>query len=126
MTFRSDGAGRDGQLAVQIDGIGNPADVPELEEDLAARLVHGAGDEFPTFHLLLGPDAGCVRIADSLRRDGGGFREDHAEGTTLRVVLRHHRVRHASCGCAAPGERCHDHAVGKGERSGLERLEQGI
>jgi hypothetical protein len=44
----------------------------------------------------------------------------------LRVVFRHHRIRHATGGSTAAGERRHDDAVLQGERSGLERLEKWI
>ena len=47
-----DGAGRDRERAVQIAGIGNATDVPELEEHLPAGGVHGVGDDSPALHLL--------------------------------------------------------------------------
>ena len=73
VTCRGDRAGGDGQFAIEIERVRDPADVPELEENAAAVFMHGAGDELPSLDLFLRPDSRCVRIADAARRDGGGF-----------------------------------------------------
>ena len=121
-----DRAGGNRQLAIQIERIGNAADMPELEQDSPAGIMHGAGDGFPALDLLVRPDARRVRIADAHRGHGGGFGEDQAEGGALGVILGHQRVRHAPGGGPATGERCHHDAVWKSEGSGLERLEKWI
>src|SRR5690606_29155167 len=55
-----DGAGRDRQLAVEVDRVGDAPHMPELQHDLAALGMHGIGDLLPALHLLGGPDAGRV------------------------------------------------------------------
>ena len=73
MALGRDRARRDRQLAVKEDRVRDTADMPQLQEDLAAGLVHGVGDELPAFDLLLRPDARRVGITHALRRDRSRF-----------------------------------------------------
>ena len=84
-----DGAGGNWELAVEVDGVGDAAHVPELEEHAAAGMVDGGGDGLPGGDLGLRPDAGDVGVADAHGIDGGGFGKDEAGGGTLGVVLGH-------------------------------------
>src|SRR5580658_6351773 len=88
--------------------------VPELCEDAAAGIVDGSGDAPPTADLLVRPEAGRIRPAESLRADGSGFANDESGGGALRVVL-----RLQGCGDmiarlrAHSGERSHHDTVGE-------------
>src|ERR1035438_3559334 len=64
-----DGTGRNRERAVEVAGIGDASNVPELKEHLPARGAHGVGDRLPALHLLRRPDARGVRVADSHRGD---------------------------------------------------------
>ena len=58
-----DGAGGDGELAVEQEWMGDAADVPDLREDASSGVVDGGGDGLPGFDLLLRPNAGDVAVA---------------------------------------------------------------
>src|SRR5690606_25555242 len=74
ITFARDRTGADGNFAIQKFRIGYPAYVPQLHDDFAAPVVHRLGDLLPAIDLGRIPNAGRVRITDTLRRDGSGFR----------------------------------------------------
>jgi hypothetical protein len=103
--------------------MGDPADVPQLQEDLAAGAVDGFGDVGPAAYLIVGPDARGVRVADAHRRDRSGFAEDQAGRGALYVVLGHQRVRHSAFVGAAAGQRGHDDAVGQFQVAQFDRIE---
>jgi hypothetical protein len=108
-----DGAGRDGQLAVQEDRIGNAAHVPQLRHDQAAGRMHGGRDLAPALDLLGRPQPRRVGVAHALRRDGRGLGQDQARAGALGVVLDHQVVGHpARVGMHARQGR-HDDAVGQ-------------
>ena len=111
MAGRRDGAGRDGQFAVQVRGIGHAAHVPELQQDAAAGLVHRARHQLPAFDLLGRPDARRVRVADAHRRDAGRFGQHQAGAGALAIVFGHHGVRHAAGTGPGPRQRGQHHAV---------------
>ena len=125
MALGRDGARRDRRKAVVIDRIGNPADVPELQEDAAARGVDGLGDRPPALDLLVRPDAGRARIADALRRDGGRLGEDEAGGGALDVIVAHQRIGDpARHGRAVAGQGRQEDAVRDPEVAEDERIEE--
>ncbi|MCY1184960.1 hypothetical protein D9M73_256960 [compost metagenome] len=117
-------AGRHRQLAVQVARVGDAADVPQLQDDPPAGGVHGLGDVVPALHLLVGPDAGGIRIADAQRGHRGGFADDQPGGRALGVVLGHQRVGHTAFVRAAAGQGSHDDAVGEFQVADLDRVEE--
>lgn len=128
MPLGGDGARRHRQLAIQVERIGNPPDVPELQEDAPAGGVHRLGHVAPATDLVIGPDAGGVGIAYAHRRDRGGLAEDQAGIGALGVVLGHQGVGHAAFIGAAAGQRRHDDAVGQlevAEHDGIEQSSHG-
>jgi hypothetical protein len=121
---RRDRARRDRQFAVEENRVRHTADVPQLQEDLAARVMHGFRHELPAFDLLVRPDARGIRVADALRRDRGRFAQDEAGGRAVGVVLRHQRVRHAFAARALTRKRSHDDAVAQREGADFEWVEK--
>jgi hypothetical protein len=125
VALRRDRAGRNRKRAVVINGIGDAPDVPELEEDAAAGSMHALDDRAPAFDLLVGPDAGGVRIADARGRDGGRLGKDEAGGRALHVIVAHHRVWNAPrSGRSIARQRRHENAVGNFQIANLEGVEQ--
>ena len=92
--------------------MGDPADVPELEEDSAAGLVHGMRDMFPAFDLFGRVDARCPDVPLSHGTDLGRFGNDEAGGRPLFVISRHQGVRDVSLIRPVPGHGGHDGPVG--------------
>ena len=123
MALRGDGTGSDGRLAAEEGRIGDAADMPDLGEDTAAGLVHGAGDGLPALDLLLAPEAGDIGIADRQGGDGHALADDQAGGGALAVVFGHQGARHMA-GRAGAGEGRHDDAVGQGEVAQADRVEE--
>lgn len=89
-------------------GVRYPAHVPELGEDLAAVFMHGAGDVFPAFNLLLGVKAGVEQIAAALNGNRNPFADDQPCACPLAVIEHHQRVRHGSQRACASYGRHHD------------------
>lgn len=110
---RRDRAWRDRQRAVEKDRIGYAADVPQLHEDTAARLMHGVRHDLPACDLFVRPDAGRVGITDALRRDRRRFADDQARRCAVGVVARHEFVGDARGAGARARQRRHDDAVRK-------------
>nr|GEU28208.1 urease accessory protein G [Tanacetum cinerariifolium] len=108
------------QFAVQQARVRDAAHVPQLGKDHAAGPVHGSRDQFPAFHLLVGPQARRVGIAHALRRDRGRFAQDQAGAGALLVVPGHQGVRHAAAARGAGArEGRHDDAVFQGRDGGF-------
>ncbi|GBH19742.1 Polysaccharide pyruvyl transferase family protein WcaK [Pseudomonas syringae pv. actinidiae] len=63
--------------------------------------------------MIVGPDAGRVRVTHAHRRDRRGFSQDQACRSTLHVILGHQCIGHAAFVCAATGQRGQDDAVGQ-------------
>ena len=100
--------------------------MPELEDnDHAAVGVHLVDDDRPFRHLSVGPDAGCQRVADRLRRNIGGLRDDEAGGRALSVIVGGVIGRDTLDGRAAAGEGRHHDAVLEGERADRGGLQDG-
>ena len=118
-----DGAGGDGELAVEQERMGDAAYVPDLREDAAAGVVDGGGDGLPCFDLLLGPDAGDVAVAYAEGVDGGAFGDDEAGAGALGVVLDGEGGGDVVGGSAEAGERGHDDAVGELQVAYLDGIE---
>ena len=97
--------------------------MPELHDDLAARVVDCVGHFLPAGQLLRRIEAGNIGIALSLMADGRGFGHDQPGRGALSVVgdgqLAGNGIRRA-----VARERGHDDAVGKSQITGLERIEQ--
>ncbi len=69
--------------------VGDPTDMPELEEDLAPLCVHTISDRLPTGFLFIGMDAGGCVVAVSHRGDRGRFRDDQSRACSLLVIGSH-------------------------------------
>jgi hypothetical protein len=126
MPLGGERAWRNRQRPVLVDRIGDAPDMPELEEHAPAGAMHALHDFAPTLDLLVGPNAGGVRIADA----GGGDRRrlgnDQAGGRALRVIFAHHRIRNASwAGRSIARQGREDNAVGKFQIADLQRVKQG-
>ena len=119
-----DGAGCDGELAVEEFGVGDAAYVPDLRVDVAAGIVDGGGDGLPGFDLLLRPEAGDVGVADAEGIDGGAFGDDEAGGGALGVVVDHDGSGDVVGGAAQAGEGGHEDAVGEVEIAELDGVEE--
>ncbi|MCY1525001.1 hypothetical protein D9M68_599640 [compost metagenome] len=64
MALGSDRAWCDGKLPIQENRIGNPADMPELQENLSTLFMYRLGDETPAANLGIRPDPWCVGVSD--------------------------------------------------------------
>ncbi|RMS24969.1 Transcriptional regulator, AraC protein [Pseudomonas coronafaciens pv. garcae] len=113
MAFGSNGTWRNRSFAIQVRRVGNAAYVPQLQDDAAASVVYGFGDVAPAANLIVGPDAGGVRVTHAHRRYRGGFSQDQACRSALHVILGHHCIGHAAFVGAAACQGRHDDAVGQ-------------
>ena len=92
--------------------MGDAADVPELQEDQTAGLVHGVGDPSPTFDLFVAVNTRRPGVALSLHRDLGCLANDERGRGALRVIAGIERVGNISrLAGARAGQRRHDHPV---------------
>ncbi|KAI0266728.1 hypothetical protein BC834DRAFT_873238 [Gloeopeniophorella convolvens] len=100
-------------LSLQHIGDGNAAGGPELYEDVRAIGVDGVHDLFEAGDLLLGPDAGRVRIAAGTRRNDRSLIDDEAaRNTRALLVIFAVEVADNVLGISTEaGQRSHDHAV---------------
>ncbi|MNE74126.1 hypothetical protein D3C80_1701800 [compost metagenome] len=103
--------------------MGNAPHMPQLQEDPSASAMHRLGHVGPAAHLVVGPDAGGVGVANAHGSHRGGFAEDQAGTGALYVVLGHKGVGHAAFVCAATGQRRHDDAVRQFEVAEGDRIE---
>eukprot|EP01022_Parablepharisma_sp_SALTPOND_P021765 TRINITY_DN435_c1_g1_i1.p1 TRINITY_DN435_c1_g1~~TRINITY_DN435_c1_g1_i1.p1 ORF type:complete len:1304 (+),score=494.29 TRINITY_DN435_c1_g1_i1:15351-19262(+) len=112
IAFRLDGrrGDRQGVLRLQV-GMGDAADVPQLQEDVAALGMHGVGHLLPGGDLGLVVDAGGEGIALALRRDLGGLGDDEAGAGALGVVLGSQFAGNVAGLRAAAGQRGHDDTI---------------
>ena len=126
LALGADRRGRDRGAAVRLQrGVRDAADMPELDEDAAAALVHAIGDLAPARDLFLRIDAGRVLIALALLRDLARFGDQQARRGALAVILDRQRARHhAGRDRAVAGQRRHHETVGKRNRAKLVGLEQ--
>jgi hypothetical protein len=91
--------------------MGNPSDMPELQEDVAAFAVHRVHNPPPGCNLTRGVDPGRVDISLPHRRDLRGLSDDQSGRGTLRVVLRRKIAVYAVSIGAVAGKRRHEGAV---------------
>ena len=114
----------DGQSPIQKHGIGNPTDVPKLEENPAPRRMDRRGDEFPAFNLVFGPDAGCLGVADPHGGYGSRFAQDQSGRCSLGVVFRHQFVGNTFVSCSAARQGGHNDAVGQFKGANGDRIKK--
>jgi hypothetical protein len=101
------------------------SDMPKLQKNPAAGLVHRVSYEPPALDLFAAVDAGRPRITLPLHRGLGCFADDERGGRPLRIVACVERSRHvAGLSRTRARERRHDDAVGKCERAEPVRLKQ--
>src|SRR5436190_19199382 len=101
------------------------ADMPDLDENAPAALMHGLGDLAPARDLLLRIDAGRVLVALALLRHLARLGDQKSGGGALPVILDRERARHhAGWDRAVARQGRHDEAVGQRDRAKLEGLEQ--
>ena len=105
-------------------GVRDAADMPELEEDVAAARVHEVRDLAPADDLFFRVDAGGVLISLALMRDLACFGDQEARAGTLPVVLDRQRIGYQTFDRAVAGQRRHHEAIGKRDRAKPERLEE--
>ena len=105
--------------------MGDPADMPELEEDIAARCVYRARDLLPTLHLRLGKNPRRVGIPEASRRDRGGFGNQQACSRSLPIVFRIQLSGHIPLRCTAARKWRQEDSVWGLERAELKRSEEG-
>ena len=89
MSFANRGNGRraNRQFAVQKIRMRNSAHVPELQENMAAGLMRGVGNQFPAGNVGVGENTWCANPTRTLRRDCRGFGHDQSRSGTLFIVL---------------------------------------
>jgi len=118
------GGRRDRQHLVGLQGrMRDASDVPQLQKNPAAGLVHGARSELPALDLLRRPDARGIGVAYPHRRHHRGLRQNEPRGSALSVILGHQPIGNAAGAGTAACERRHDDAVGKLEIAELEGFE---
>ena len=98
--------------------------MPELEDDLAAFLMHGIGDGFPAFDLSIGVDAGLHPEGGIALHDHRGLGDDQTGAGPLRVVFGHERRGIVIGIGTATRERGHEDTVGELQSAGGERGEE--
>ena len=112
LSLGADGRGGLRKFSVRLEaGMGDPAHVPQLQENAAPGLVHGGDHLFPSRHLLRGVDTGRVGVTVAAGRDGGGLRDDQPGGGPLAVILRVHVRGDVALGRPTAGERRHENAM---------------
>ncbi len=79
---------------------------------------------FHKLGLLRGPDTRDLSVADAHGRDRSAFRDDHAGGGALAVVLGHDGGRQVADGAAQAGQRCHYDSVSQVQRAHAQRFQQ--
>lgn len=104
--------------------MGDPAHVPQLQENAAPGLVHGGDHLFPSCHLLRAVDTGRVGVTVAAGRDGGGLRDDQPGGGPLAVILRVHFRGDMALGRPAPGERRHQDTMRELHGAQLQGIEE--
>ena len=121
-----DGRGRDREQAVRLQGrVRDASDVPELQEDQSAGLMHRIGDQSPALDLFAAVNARRPGIALSLHRHLGGFADDEGGRGTLRVITGVERGGDvARLAGARAGQRRHDDATPQVVAPDLDRLKQ--
>src|SRR6185369_5111529 len=87
--------------------------MPELGEDLATRLMDGAGNLFPAGNLLGRVDSGSTDVTDPLWAHLRPLGNDQTRRGPLYVVGNGQRIRDVAGKGAAAGHRRHYHAVGE-------------
>ena len=87
--------------------MGDAAEMPELQEDAPARLVHGVGHPAPAGRLGVAVDAGSAGIALALGRDLGCLGDDEAGARPLAVLLDIELVRRVLLVGPVAGHRRH-------------------
>ena len=100
------------------------AHVPQLHHDFAARLVNRLRDRFPAVQLFGAVQTGYVGIALCCGADGRAFGDDEARRGALLVVAHHHGGRNRVGGAVAR-QRCHHHAVGQLQCTGVNGVKKG-
>src|SRR5665213_1185976 len=85
------------------------ADMPELEEDFAAGLMHGRSDFSPAFDLSRVINSRRPRIALALLRNLGSFSDDERCRGALAIIFDVEIIRRiGAMGCAVARQRRHD------------------
>ena len=123
--FGLNGRWRDRYAVIRLQrGVRNPADMPELDVDVAAALMNAIGDLAPARDLLLGVDAGRVLIALALLRDLTRFGDQQAGGGTLAVIFDGKRIGYEACHGTVARQWCHHGAIGQSNGTELVWLEK--
>jgi len=115
--FGGNGAGRDGELAVGLEGgMGDAPDVPELEEEEAALVVDGLRQKFMSLDLLVGHNAGTVAVPVAFRGDVCGLPNDEGGRRSLAIVKGIERRGDLARAGSQARQRGHDNSMRELER----------
>ncbi|MNE29829.1 hypothetical protein D3C80_1233200 [compost metagenome] len=76
----------------------DPADMPELDENLTAQFVNFVGDSLPARHLLRGEDTGGEKVALPLLRYLSPLSDEQTCTGSLTVVFSGTSIRHRVLG----------------------------
>jgi hypothetical protein len=118
-----DGRRRHGQAVVRgVVRVADPADVHELDEQVAAAGVHGVGDGAPSRDVLGGVDAGGAEVALAVVGRLGALGDHQPERGALAVVLGGERTGGAVGERAVAGHGCQREAVRQVDAAEGERL----
>ena len=109
------GARGHGQVAIEIDGIRNAADMPELGKNATALGVHAGGNQLPAFNLLFRPQARRIRVAHTLRRHGGSLGQNQPRISALGIIFGIQTIGHPTRCSTGAREGRHDNAVWQGD-----------
>src|SRR5689334_19436154 len=101
------------------------ADMPDLDEDAPAALMHAVGDLAPARDLFFRVNTGRVLIALALLRYLACFGDQQTGRSALPVIIDRERARHhAGRHRAVARQRRHHKTVGQGDRAKLVGLEE--
>ncbi len=125
LALGADRGRRDRRLVILLQAdMRNAPDMPELDEDAPAALVHAVGDLAPPGHLFFRVDAGRVLIALTLLRDLARLGDEQARGCALPVIFYRQRIGHHSGDRAIAGQGRHHQSVRQRKGAKLKGLEE--
>src|SRR5260370_24397058 len=115
---------RDRRAAIRLQrGVRNAPDMPDLDEDAAAMLMHAVRYFSPARHLLFGIDSARALITLALLRNLARLGDQEPCGCALPVIFDCQWAGyHARRNGAVAGERRHDKPIGPCDPAHLEWL----
>jgi len=111
-------------LAVVEHRMDQPAHVPQLRDDAAARGMDCLGDGLPAFDLRIGPQPRRRRPAEPFLRNSRRFGDDQPGRGALAIIFNRKFVGDEAGAGTAARQRRHDDAVGRVDRAKLDRVKK--